>query len=76
MKGNPAILPELGDPGRYISTVAVKVDPALSPKETGNSILQAHAVEYNLDLVVAESVVSDTARRLHTLSSAVYRVAA
>ena len=76
MKENPYLLQEMDNPEEHISSVAVKVDPGLSPKDTGNGILQAHAIAYNLDLVLAENIVNDTARRLQTLSSAVYWLAA
>jgi putative ABC transport system permease protein len=75
LRDTPDLL-ELDHPERYVSAVAVKVDPGLSPKDMGNTIMQTYAIEYSLDLLIAETIVSDTARRLHTLSASVYWFAA
>jgi putative ABC transport system permease protein len=88
MRDNPYLLERLDPPEAYISSVAVKVDAALSSetvgsasihayaKEVGNAIMQNCAVAYNLDLVVTGSIVGETARRLHDLSTSVYWLAA
>jgi putative ABC transport system permease protein len=76
LRDNPHLPRREEDPEAYISSIALKADPGLSPKELGNSLLQAYAIEYNLDQIVAADIVSDTARRLHTLSSALYWLAA
>ncbi|MDR2820745.1 MAG: hypothetical protein LBB60_09495 [Desulfovibrio sp.] len=76
MRDNPDIVRQIDSPEQYISSVAVKIDPALSPRDVGNAVMRAYAIEYNLDLIVAETIVSETARRLHTLSAAVYWIAA
>ncbi|MDR2125178.1 MAG: ABC transporter permease [Desulfovibrio sp.] len=73
---NPHFLQKLDPPEAYISSVAVKVDPEAAPKVVGNAIIRACADEFNLDQVVAENIVADTARRLHGLSASVYWVAA
>ncbi|MDR2055757.1 MAG: ABC transporter permease [Desulfovibrio sp.] len=72
---NPHFLQKLDPPEAYISSVAVKVNPEASPRAVGNAIMLACAAEYNLDQVVAENIVAETARRLHGLSASVYWVA-
>jgi putative ABC transport system permease protein len=76
MRDNPDLPQRLDNPEGYISSVAVRINPDLSPRQAGNEILQTYAIEYNLDQIVAENIVNDTARRLHSLSSAVYWLAA
>jgi putative ABC transport system permease protein len=76
MRGNPYLLEQFDNPEEYISAVAVKVDPGLFPKSVGNAIMQTWAMEYDLDQVITESIVSETSRRLGALSATVYWVAA
>ncbi|MDR2604272.1 MAG: ABC transporter permease [Desulfovibrio sp.] len=73
---NPQFLQKLDPPEAYISSVAIKVNPEVSPKSVGNAVLRACAGEYTLDQVVTEDIVAETARRLHSLSASVYRLAA
>jgi putative ABC transport system permease protein len=76
MRDNPDLPQRLENPEEYISAVAIRANPDLSSKQAGNEILQAYAVEYNLDQIITENIINSTARRLHTLSSAVYLLAA
>jgi putative ABC transport system permease protein len=76
MRDNPYLLEQLDKPEEYISAVAVKAGPDLPPKSVGNAIMQAWAAEYNLDQMVTEGIVSETSRRLGTLSASVYWVSA
>jgi putative ABC transport system permease protein len=73
---NPQFLQKLDPPEAYISSVALKVNPDVLPQSVGNAVLRACADEYNLDQVVTENIVAETARRLHSLSASVYWIAA
>jgi putative ABC transport system permease protein len=73
---NPQFLQKLEPPEAYISSVAVKVNPEVSPSTVGNAIMRACADEYNLDQVVTENIVAETSRRLHSLSASLYWIAA
>jgi putative ABC transport system permease protein len=75
MRGNPHLLRQLDRPEQYISSVAIKVDPALSPEYVGNAVLQACSAEYKLVRILADGIVSATARRLHGLSASVHWLA-
>jgi putative ABC transport system permease protein len=77
VRANPHLLQQFDNPPeQYISSVAVKVSPGLLPQAVGKKILQTYAAEYKLDQILAESVVTDTALRLHNLSTSVYWFAA
>jgi putative ABC transport system permease protein len=68
-------LSELSDPANYISAVAVKVESGLSPKEVINGIMKAQAIEWDLDFVLPDAIVTETARELTGWSSTVNRLA-
>lgn len=55
------------DPG-LASAVMVRVADGADVKAVANAVLQAHAVEYDLDIVVAQTMVSDIAQRLAGLT--------
>jgi putative ABC transport system permease protein len=68
-----------GDPDeadRFISSIAVKTGPEYSPKEVGNELMRRYAVDYNLDLVLTQTLVSDVAGRLKSVSSLTWALAA
>ncbi|MDR2456203.1 MAG: ABC transporter permease [Deltaproteobacteria bacterium] len=76
MSGVRALLAEIPDlaekalgPGGIISAVALKVEDALRPKDVANAIMRDHAIEYNLDLVLPDAIVTETARRLSSFSA-------
>ncbi|MDR1921001.1 MAG: ABC transporter permease [Candidatus Adiutrix sp.] len=76
MRNNQQLARQFDVPERHISAVAVKVAADLPPKAVGQAIMQACAIEYNLDQVLSENIVNETSRRLHSLSSAVHWAAA
>jgi putative ABC transport system permease protein len=76
MKNNQLLPRQLDNPERYISAVAIKVEPGLAPKAVVNQILRQYAIEYNLDKMITASLVSETARRLRDISASVYLAAA
>jgi putative ABC transport system permease protein len=68
-----------GDPDaadRFISSIAVKTGPGYSPKDIGNELMRRHAIDYDLDLVLTKSLVSDVAGRLKGVSSLIWTLAA
>ncbi|MDR1309145.1 MAG: hypothetical protein LBL95_04520 [Deltaproteobacteria bacterium] len=70
----PALKEELPDPSGYISAVAVKVEPGLRPKDVANGIMREHAIDFNLDLVLPDAIVTETARELAGWASTVRRL--
>ena len=64
-----------GDTGAindFISSVAVKVKSGFEPKAVANEISQAYAVDYNLDIIVTRSMLTDLGERLQNLSFVIY----
>lgn len=60
----------------FISSVAVKTGPEQSPRDIGNELMRRHAIDYNLDLVLTKSLVTDIAGRLKSVSTLVWALAA
>lgn len=56
----------------YVSSVIIKTDAAVNPKDVANSIFQAYAVDYNLDIVVTKSLLSGLAGKLQHISYVIY----
>jgi putative ABC transport system permease protein len=67
---------KLTEPSDYISAVAVKVEDGQTPKDIANGIMQAYAIECNLDLVMPDAIVTETAKELAGWSSTVGRASA
>lgn len=59
----------------YISAVAIKARPGVAPKDLANELMQAYAVEYNLDMVVTKGMLTDIASRLHNIAYFIYVLA-
>lgn len=56
----------------YVSSVIIKTDTDANPKDVANSIFQAYAVDYNLDIVVTKSMLSGLAGKLRNISYVIY----
>lgn len=67
LRGTHGRTPEGFDPSS-VSAVMVRVSPGMEVKDVANGILRRHAVEYDLDFVVARTMVSDIGRRLTGLT--------
>lgn len=59
----------------YISSVIVKVHDGFDVKEAANALMRAHAVEYNLDMVVAANMLSSIASSMKNISLVLLGVA-
>lgn len=66
---------DLNEIGHFISSIAVKTEPGRSTRDVGNELMLRHAGEYNLDLVVTKSLVTDISGRLQNVSSLVWVLA-
>ena len=79
MRRNPLlalkITHEAGQPENFISSIAVKVRPDIAPDQVANEIRLLYASEYDLNLVITNTMVSDLSRRLADLSTLVYGAA-
>ena len=60
----------------FISSIAVKTDPAYQIREVGNELMRLYAIDYNLDLVLTKNLISDLSVRLKSLSAIVWVLAA
>ena len=65
----PGLAEKVGSLGGIISAVALKIADNLRPKDVANAIMRDHAIEYNLDLVFPDAIVTETARRLGGFSA-------
>jgi putative ABC transport system permease protein len=61
---------------RFVSSIAVKTAPGVSPKDVGNELMRRYAIDYDLDLVLTKNLVSDIAGRLKSVSSLTWTLAA
>lgn len=52
----------------YVSSVIVKVRDGLDVKEAANALMRAHAIDYNLDIVVAATMLSSIAAGMQNIS--------
>lgn len=52
----------------YISSVVVKVHEGFDVKEAANALMRKHAIEYNLDMVVAANMLSSIAASMKNIS--------
>jgi len=56
----------------YISSVAIKVETGFEPKTVANATSEAYAIDYNLDIIVTKSMLTDLNERLQNLSYLIY----
>ncbi|MDR2444278.1 MAG: ABC transporter permease [Deltaproteobacteria bacterium] len=61
---NPELLEKLQNPKSLISAVALKIDRSLKVKDVANAIMKDAALEYNLDMVLPDAIVTETSRQL------------
>ena len=52
----------------YISSVVIKVRDGFDVKEAANTLMRTHAIEYNLDMVVATNMLSSIAASMRNIS--------
>ena len=64
MEAVPGLEGQAAAPGELISAVALKIDDSLPVKDVANAIMRDQAIEFNLDLVLPDAIVTETARRL------------
>lgn len=57
---------------RYASSIMVKVANGFEVKDVANSIMQRFAVEYDLDFLITNSMVSDLSGQLNTIAFFIY----
>ncbi|MDR1546845.1 MAG: ABC transporter permease [Deltaproteobacteria bacterium] len=60
----PGLAEKLDDSDDHISVVAIKAAPGVAPKDLVNRIMEAYAAEFNLDFVLPDAIVTETARQL------------
>lgn len=60
----------------FISSIAVKTDPAYSIRDVGNELMRLYSIDYNLDLVTTKNMISDISLRLKSLSPFIWALAA
>jgi putative ABC transport system permease protein len=69
MESVPGLGERGNDPGGVISAVALKIDDGLAVKDVANAIMRDQAIEFGLDLVLPDAIVTETARRLSGFSA-------
>jgi putative ABC transport system permease protein len=69
MEAVPELAKRAADPGGIISAVALKIEKGLPVKDVANAIMRDQAIEFNLDLVLPDAIVTETARRLEGFST-------
>ena len=64
----PGLLDKVANPDEIISSVALKIDDKLRVKDVANAIMRDQAIEFNLDMILPDAIVTETARRLSGFS--------
>jgi len=59
----------------FISSIAVRTDPEIPPRDVGNELMRRHAIDYSLDLVLTKNMLSDISVRLKNISALVWVLA-
>ncbi|MDR1657307.1 MAG: ABC transporter permease [Deltaproteobacteria bacterium] len=60
----PQLEGKMTNPADHVSTVALKIDRQLNVKDVANAIMKDAAIEFNLDLVLPDAIVTETSRQL------------
>ncbi|MDL2284177.1 ABC transporter permease [Oxalobacter sp. OttesenSCG-928-P03] len=55
-----------------VSSVMIKAKSGQDTRALANAILQQHAIDYNLDMVMSKTMMSDIASRLHSFAWVMY----